>query len=527
MAGLGDELGASPTSALTYQGQLQQGGGAANGTFDFQFSLWNGAADGTQVGAPQTLMFMAVTNGLFTVNLDFGSSVFDGSDRWLEIAVRTNGSLDGWTVLSPRQPILSTPYAVLAQSANNLVGAVPSASLTGTYNSQVVLNNASNQFVGAFMGDAIGLTNLPTPGTNFSGLRVTNTLTGSNAMLGRIEIPNGTASLVLTTNSNVGLGLVSSNSQAYVGLALHTNEALLRAGYRMGGIWYEPGHSGGQGGELHVTSLGSISVNAGQGGTGGRIHLGSTGGRGQWTDFQHDFEGHSAFSMWITRDGSVGARAWTNGSGSGPYWAFYNPAPYYANGTYPGFWNFANAREIFRVTTNAVILSAGTFLIGDGSRLTGVMTNNTTGVAAGASNYLGAITGNGPLVAANSPVISGAASITADVFKPNRVVPLALGGPGGTNVLRLDLTNNSFHLLLTTNAYFDTPGTLSAGQEFTLWVNQDGEGGRAVSFNLATWKFSGGIVPGPTVYANGLDIYRCVVGPFGTNVYVTQTPNLQ
>ncbi|HNI61280.1 MAG TPA: hypothetical protein PKW11_15155, partial [Pseudomonadota bacterium] len=33
---------------------------------------------------------VAVTNGLFTVTLDFGNQ-FPGADRWLEIGVRTNG----------------------------------------------------------------------------------------------------------------------------------------------------------------------------------------------------------------------------------------------------------------------------------------------------------------------------------------------------------------------------------------------------------------------------------------------------
>jgi hypothetical protein len=34
----------------------------------------------------------AVSNGLFTVTLDFGSGVFNGPDWWLEIAARTNGA---------------------------------------------------------------------------------------------------------------------------------------------------------------------------------------------------------------------------------------------------------------------------------------------------------------------------------------------------------------------------------------------------------------------------------------------------
>jgi hypothetical protein len=58
-----------------------------------------------------------VTNGLFNVALDFGPAAFDGSARWLDIGVRTNGSGADYAALTPRQPITPTPYAIHAANA--------------------------------------------------------------------------------------------------------------------------------------------------------------------------------------------------------------------------------------------------------------------------------------------------------------------------------------------------------------------------------------------------------------------------
>ena len=78
--------------AFTYQGRLLNNGQASSGNYDFQFVLRDAPVNGTQIGGPLTNAPVQVTDGLFTVLLDFGSGVFDGSSRWLEIGVRTNGS---------------------------------------------------------------------------------------------------------------------------------------------------------------------------------------------------------------------------------------------------------------------------------------------------------------------------------------------------------------------------------------------------------------------------------------------------
>ena len=113
-------------TTFTYQGRLTENGVAANGANDLTFTLYDAGNGGTPVGASNVVNDLAVTNGLFTVTLDFGAA-FDGSARWLEIAVHGPGE-PIYTTLAPRQALTPTPYAIRAA---NFSGTVASTNLTG------------------------------------------------------------------------------------------------------------------------------------------------------------------------------------------------------------------------------------------------------------------------------------------------------------------------------------------------------------------------------------------------------------
>lgn len=98
-------------SDLTYQGQLLDGGAAADGTFTAIFTLWDAEAGGSQVGPTNIREGLVVADGLLTAQLDFGADVFNGA-RWLEI------SIDGQT-LSPRQKLTAAPKATRLEGVNN------------------------------------------------------------------------------------------------------------------------------------------------------------------------------------------------------------------------------------------------------------------------------------------------------------------------------------------------------------------------------------------------------------------------
>src|SRR5260370_20443027 len=232
-------LGASAVFAqstgFTYQGRLQDTGTPANGSYDLQFTLWDAVSGGTQQPQPTpvtvTRSAVSVANGIFTVQLDFGTSAFPGADRFLEIGVRPAGS-GSLTILSPRQQISSTPYAVrsanaaTADTATNATNATNSTELGGVAASQYVLTSDSR------MSDArnplpnsanyIQNTTSPQAGANFnigaSGTIGGNVGIGTPAPHGRLEVVGNGASVVVGDpncgpgSTTVAIGLLTNAS---------------------------------------------------------------------------------------------------------------------------------------------------------------------------------------------------------------------------------------------------------------------------------------------------------------------------
>lgn len=105
-----DVAEAALSTAFSYQGRLQRDGAPFSGTCDFQFSLWDAAAAGSQKGNLLPFSAVTVADGLFTASLDFGNQ-FPGEARWMETAVKCAGDA-GFVTLQPRQPLTAVPYAI-------------------------------------------------------------------------------------------------------------------------------------------------------------------------------------------------------------------------------------------------------------------------------------------------------------------------------------------------------------------------------------------------------------------------------
>lgn len=117
--------GGLSATAFTYQGRLTDDGQAANGTYGFEVRMMDASLDGNQVGTTFCEDNILVSNGLFTLQLDFGLDVGDPS-QFLEISVEKNGDCadtSGFLVLEPRQPITAAPTAVHALRANDAIQA--------------------------------------------------------------------------------------------------------------------------------------------------------------------------------------------------------------------------------------------------------------------------------------------------------------------------------------------------------------------------------------------------------------------
>lgn len=200
---------AATGTGFTYQGQLHDGGMPANGTFTFQFGLFDTAVGSNQIGSFNQ-QNIVVSNGLFTESLnnagEYGPSAFTGEARYLEIRVSSNGV--NFTTLTPRQPLTAVPYAFSLR---------PGALISSTQPGTAVLNltntglDGSGLFVNSTAGDGLSVD------ATGIGVSVNSATTGLRV---------GSAATGITINS-AAVGMQAD--QAFTGLYVSdaTNSGLL------------------------------------------------------------------------------------------------------------------------------------------------------------------------------------------------------------------------------------------------------------------------------------------------------------
>ncbi len=146
---LGTLMSHAQATDFLYQGQLQNTGSPANGMFDLEFALFDSATGGGQVGSTVARSGVQVSNGIFSVELNFGNQ-FPGTNRFLEIRVRPAGG-GAFTTLLPRQPLTSAPYSIKSLNADNATSAATATNATNAANAQNAVT-----FSGTLGGDVTG-----------------------------------------------------------------------------------------------------------------------------------------------------------------------------------------------------------------------------------------------------------------------------------------------------------------------------------------------------------------------------------
>ena len=203
-------------TAFSYQGRLNTASGTATGTYDLTFTLFNTNAGGILISGPVTNSAVSVSNGLFTVAVDFGSAPFTlGQPLWLEIGARTNGAAT-FSTLVPRQTVLTTPIATFAESANaaSLIGQVTDANLATTFTSPHSFNNAANSFTGNGSG-LVGVNAAQLGGIPSSGFWKTNGNIGANPTNGAFLGTADNLPLEVRVNNQRVLRLESVNDGGF------------------------------------------------------------------------------------------------------------------------------------------------------------------------------------------------------------------------------------------------------------------------------------------------------------------------
>ncbi len=190
---------AQSATAFTYQGQIQNNGSPANGNYDLAFDLFNAVNNGTAVAPSLTNYATPVSNGLFTVTLDFGAGVFTGSNNWLDISVRPNGASNAFIELTPRQLLTPAPQSIYAMNAGTAANAASTSNFSGTITGDVsgtqeatVVSSVGGQTAASIAQGVIaanGATSSNTPGAIVARDASGNFCAGSVTLSSNLYLP--------------------------------------------------------------------------------------------------------------------------------------------------------------------------------------------------------------------------------------------------------------------------------------------------------------------------------------------------
>lgn len=220
--------GVSQTT-FTYQGRLTQNGAIIQGptTRMLTFQLCDALTGGSILS--NSTLNVTVLDSLFSAELAFPTTVFDGSQRWLQIRI---GDVNG-AALSPRQKITGVPYAIYALKAaagNSLTAADgdPAAAVYVNNDGWVGIGTtspAADLHVRAPSGDTLAEFRIgPGVSESNSQLYLSENITGSFASIIRHNgADNRLEFLGVNGGAEVGPNMMVRRDSGFVGLGTADN----------------------------------------------------------------------------------------------------------------------------------------------------------------------------------------------------------------------------------------------------------------------------------------------------------------
>jgi len=247
-------------TVFTYQGQLQNSGSPASGTYNLKFSLFATNTTGVPIAGPVTNNGVVVTSGLFTVQVDFCPGAFAGGTNWLQIGVETNLA-GSFTTLTPRQQLTPVPYAIFAESADSLPGLLVQSNTNGAPN--IIGGSPLNFVASGVVGAAVG----GGGAADYSGAAYANSVT---ADFGTVGGGRGNQASGFVSTIAGGDGNTASLDDAFIGggwgNSAANDDATISGGDNNSASGYASVISGGEyniAGEDHTTVAGGSGNSAG------------------------------------------------------------------------------------------------------------------------------------------------------------------------------------------------------------------------------------------------------------------------
>lgn len=297
------QASSAQTTTFTYQGSLKSAGAPATGNYDFEINLYAAATGGNPQGTAQRLN-VAVTNGIYSIPLDFGIAFSPFADAFLEIAVRSAGT-GSFTTLSPRQQVNAVPYSIYARQAVTANNALNANALGGV---------AASQYVTTTTGGANFIQNTTTPqaSSNFN-ISGNGTIGQNLAIASRIQMGTPTNGC----SAAGGIGFAGSlDCQSLAILADFSNTVINRPSG--GRLFFREANQD----HMVIASGGNVGIGLGNGGTpnnklhvidaantGLRVQTNTPGGTvasfGGFGSFQVDAQGFPGGRFRILENGNV------------------------------------------------------------------------------------------------------------------------------------------------------------------------------------------------------------------------------